>query len=59
MCCVAGELDWLRSKILYHLEDPTLAINDPYNIDLASTTMTLEWDPPGGFHSRVIVVLTI
>ena len=28
-------------------EDPTLAMNDPYIQMLASTTMTLEWDPPG------------
>ena len=46
-----------------------MAINDLYNINLASTTVTLEWDPPGtyyrpnvesltgGSHSKVIVVL--
>ena len=36
----------LVSHITASLEDPTLVINNRYNVWLASTTMTLEWDPP-------------
>lgn len=42
----------LVGKDSYHLnhqcpqEDLTLAINDPYMVLLARTTMTVEWDPP-------------
>ena len=30
-----------------------MAINDLYNINLATTTVTLEWDPPGTYLPRV------
>ena len=34
-------------------EDPSLAINNAYKLLLASTTIPLEWDPPGGRDTRV------
>ena len=38
----------LRQKLyLSSQEDPSFAICDPYNALLASTMMTLGWDPPG------------